>query len=140
MGMISEFKEFAVKGNMVDMAVGFVLGAAFATVVGSLVADLLMPIVSGVFNIPDFSNLYVALKETDAAKAGMGLESFREGGGVALAWGNFVNKLISFILVALALFFVVKGINKVKKAEEEAPAEPTASETLLGEIRDLLKK
>ncbi len=137
--MFKEFKEFAVKGNMVDMAVGLVLGAAFGTIISSLVADILMPIVSSVFSLPDFSQLYMALKETTEAKAGMGLEDFRKAGGVALAWGNFINALISFFLVALALFFVVKGINKVKKAQEEEAAGPSEVD-LLTEIRDALKK
>jgi len=140
MGMISEFKEFAIKGNMVDMAVGIIMGAAFGTIMTSLVGDILMPLVSTMTGLPDFSQAYIPLAETAKATGGMGLEEFRAGGGVALAWGNFVNAILAFIMVALALFFVIKGINNVKKAEEEAPAEPPASEVLLAEIRDLLKK
>jgi len=96
MGMISEFKDFAAGGNMVDMAVGIVIGAAFGTVIKSLVDDLLMPIVSSVFSLPDFSQLYMPLKETATAKGGMALEAFREAGGVALAWGNFINALLAY--------------------------------------------
>lgn len=140
MGMLSEFKDFAVKGNMVDMAVGIVIGAAFGTVIKSLVDDLLMPVVSSVFGTPDFSNMFMKLKTPEGADAITSITAFREAGGVALGWGLFINALIAFILVALALFVVVKGINKAKKAEAEAPAEPTASEVLLTEIRDALAK
>lgn len=135
--MISEFKDFAAGGNLVDIAVGFVMGGAFATVVKSFIADLIMPIVSSVFSLPDFSQLYVALTETATAKAGMGLTAFREAGGSALAWGNFVNNLLAFLILAFVLFMIVKGVNKVKKAAEEATP---ANEVLLAEIRDLLKK
>lgn len=135
MGMISEFKEFAVKGNMVDMAVGLVLGAAFGTIISSLVGDILMPLVSWATNLPDFKNLFTVLKGDEAITS---LAALRESGGTALAYGNFINALLAFLMIALALFFVVKGINKVKKAEEDAP--PPAQEVLLGEIRDLLKK
>lgn len=142
MGMISEFKEFAIKGNMVDMAVGIVIGAAFGTVIKSLVDDLLMPVVSSVFGTPDFSNLFTILREPEVTE-GVAMDSIaavRDAGGVALGYGLFINALIAFLLVALALFVVVKGINKAKKAEEEAPAETPANEVLLGEIRDLLAK
>ena len=137
MGMISEFKDFAAGGNMVDMAVGIVIGAAFGTVIKSLVDDLLMPIVSSVFSLPDFSQLYMPLKETATAKGGIALEAFREAGGVALAWGNFINSLLAFLIIDFALFMVVKGVNKIKKAAAE---ETPANEVLLAEIRDLLKK
>ncbi len=143
--MISEFKEFAMKGNMLDMAIGIVLGAAFGTVMTSFVADLIMPIVSSVFGTPDFSNLYTVLREP-ADMTGVNMDSLaavREAGGVALAYGNFINSFIAFLLVAMALFFVVKGVNAAKKAEEEAPAEPeapAADVVLLSEIRDLLRK
>ncbi len=142
MGMIGEFKEFAAKGNMVDMAVGIVIGAAFGTVISSLVADLLMPLIASIFGTPDFTNVFTVLKApADATGVNMdSLEAVREAGGVALAYGKFVTSLISFLLVALALFFVVKGMNKAKAPEPEpAPAGPT-QEDLLAEIRDLLKK
>jgi len=135
MGMISEFKEFAVKGNMVDMAVGIVLGAAFGTIVTSLVSDILMPVVSWASGLPDFKNAFIALSGDASITS---IDAFIASGGSALAWGKFVNALLAFFMVALALFFVIKGINKVKKAEEDAP--PPAQEVLLGEIRDLLKK
>ncbi len=140
--MLKEFKEFAMKGNMLDMAVGIIIGAAFGTVISSLVADILTPLISSIFGTPDFSNMYVVIKEAASEPANAGLAAFREAGGVALAYGNFVNQIISFLLVALALFFVVKGMNNLKKKEEAAPAAPpapSAEEVLLTEIRDAIK-
>jgi large conductance mechanosensitive channel len=134
--MLKEFKEFAVKGNMLDMAVGIIIGAAFATIVGSLVADML----GGV----DFADLFVILKQGDPAGPYATLALAQEAGAVTLNWGVFINSVITFLIVALAVFFVVRGFNKMKQEEEaaeETPAEPepTAEEVLLGEIRDLLK-
>ncbi len=142
--MLKEFKDFAAKGNMLDMAVGIVIGAAFGTVIKSLVDDVLMPVISSIFGSPDFSNLFVLLKEP-ADMTGVNMESIaavREAGGVALGYGLFFNSLIAFLLVALALFFVVKGMNKMKKKEEAAAeaAPPPADIVLLEQIRDLLKK
>lgn len=139
--MLKDFKEFAMKGNMVDMAVGIVMGAAFGTVIKSLVEDLLMPVVSSTFKVPDFTNLFKILKEPDSMEGVnmASLEAVREAGGTAFAYGNFINNLIAFILVAFALWIVVKGINNMKKKEEEAPAGPTEVE-LLTQIRDELKK
>ncbi|MCR9286838.1 MAG: large conductance mechanosensitive channel protein MscL [Bacteroidetes bacterium] len=145
--MLKEFKDFAAKGNMLDMAVGIVIGAAFGTVIKSLVADVVMPVVSAVTGSPDFSNLFMILKNPEVME-GVNMESIaavREAGGVALGYGLFINALIAFILVALALFFVVKGMNKMKEKEKEeeaaaAPAAPPADVQLLTEIRDLLKK
>ena len=142
--MLKDFKEFAMKGNMLDMAVGIVIGAAFGTVIKSLVGDIIMPLVSSVFGTPDFSNLFIILK-APADIEGVNLESIaavREAGGVALGYGLFVNALIAFILIALALWLIVRSVNKLKKKEEEAPApEPAGptSEELLAEIRDVLK-
>ena len=144
--MLKEFKEFALKGNMMDLAIGFILGAAFGTVVTSLTNDILMPVVSGIFGSPDFSNLFMVLKEpadmTDVNMASA--DAIREAGGAVLAYGKFINAIISFLLVAWALFFVVKGLNKMKKQEEEVvppppPPGPTV-EDLLTDIRDALKK
>jgi len=135
--MFKEFKEFAIQGNMVDMAVGLVIGAAFGTVISSLVNDMLMPVVSSVFGAPDFGNMFSRL-QGDSGLAGV--DAAREAGDVILAYGRFINSIIAFLLVALALFFVVKGINKAQKAKAEEPEEPTADQALLTEIRDLLKK
>jgi large conductance mechanosensitive channel len=126
---------------MLDMAVGIIIGAAFGTVIKSLVDDLLIPVVSSIFGAPDFANLYVPLRETADTVAGMGLAEFREAGGVAFAYGNFINAFIAFLLVALALWFVIRNMNKLKRKEEEAPAPPPgpSAEDLLTEIRDVLK-
>lgn len=141
--MLKDFKEFALKGNMVDMAVGIIMGVAFGTVIKSLVEDLLMPVVSSVFSFPDFKNLFMVLREPEnMAEVNMAsLDAIREAGGTAFAYGNFINALIAFILVALALWMVIRNLNKLKKKEEEvaAPAGPS-SEDLLTEIRDLLAK
>jgi len=144
--MLKEFKEFALKGNMADMAVGIIIGAAFGTVVKSVVDDLLMPLVSAVFGTPDFSNLYVVLRSAAGDVAEPSVAAIREAGGVVLAYGLFINALIAFIIVALVLFMVVKAMNKAKREEEaaaepepEPEPEPSAQEVLLGEIRDLLK-
>lgn len=147
--MLKELKEFAVKGNVVDMAVGIIIGAAFGTVVKSFVDDILMPIVSAVFGTPDFSNLFVVLKRpADASAVNMeSIAAVREAGGVALGYGLFINAVIAFAMVATALFFVVRAMNSLKRKKaagivEETPAsefEPPAQEKLLAEIRDLLK-
>lgn len=143
--MLKEFKEFAMKGNMLDLAIGFILGAAFSTVVKSLVNDILMPIVSSIFGAPDFSNLFIVLKEpADMTDVNMtSIEAIREAGGIALGYGLFINALIAFIIMAFILFIVVKNVNKLKAKEEEveeAPPPGPTQEELLGEIRDLLKK
>jgi len=142
--MFKEFKEFAMKGNMLDMAVGIVIGAAFGTVIKSLVDDLLMPLVSKIFGAPDFSNLFVRLKESAESASATGLQEFRDAGGVAFAYGSFINAFIAFLLVAFALWFVIRNVYKLKRKEEEAPAPAPApagptSEELLTQIRDLLK-
>ncbi len=140
--MLKEFKEFAIKGNMVDMAVGIIIGAAFGTVVKSVVDDILMPVVSAVFNAPDFSNLFILLKNPTGAEF-TSIEAARDAGAVALGYGLFINALIAFLIVAFVLFMIVKNMNKLKKEAEEAPAEPPAppkNEVLLEEIRDLLAR
>jgi large conductance mechanosensitive channel len=140
--MLKEFKEFAIKGNMMDMAVGIIIGAAFGTVVSSLVNDVLMPVISGIIGTPDFSNLYVVLRNPSGA-AYTSVKAARDGGAVVLALGLFINAIISFLAVSLALFFLVKAINRLRRQEEAAPAappEPSAAVRLLGEIRDLLRR
>ncbi len=144
MGFVKEFKEFAVKGNAIDLAVGVIIGGAFGTIVSSIIDDLIMPLVGAIIGKPDFSSLYVVLK--GAVPAGTPLEEARKiADATIFAWGNFVTVAINFLLLALIVFWMVKAINKLKKAEEpapveEAPAEPSKEETLLGEIRDLLKE
>ena len=129
---------------MLDMAVGIIIGAAFATIVGSLVADIVMPPIGLALSGVDFADLFVVLKQGDPAAPYATLAAAQEAGAVTLNWGVFVNSVITLLIVALAVFFVVRSFNKMKKEEEaveETPAEPepTAEELLLGEIRDLLK-
>lgn len=144
MGFIKEFKEFAVKGNAFDLAVGVIIGGAFGKIVTSVVDDLIMPIVAAIVGKPDFSNLYVAMgKGSEAIPAGTALAKAKELAPDAsiFAYGNFITVLINFILLAFVVFLLIKGINKMKKEEVAAPEAPTgpSQEELLAEIRDLLK-
>ncbi len=137
--MLKEFKEFAMRGSVVDMAVGIIIGGAFGTIIKSLVDDILMPPVGLLMGGVDFSNLFVTLK----GEALPTLEAAREAGAVTMNLGLFINSAISFLIVAFALFLLIKGMNSLKREEEEAPAalpEPPRNEVLLEEIRDLLKK
>jgi large conductance mechanosensitive channel len=135
--MLKEFKEFAMKGNMVDLAIGVIIGGAFGGLVNSVVADLLMPVIARLTGDVDFSNLFVGLNDKVVAP---GLAAAKEQGPV-FAYGNFITLLINFLIIAFVLFMVVKAMNRMKKAEPAAaPAAPPAQELLLGEIRDLLKK
>lgn len=137
--MIKEFKEFALKGNMIDLAVGIIIGGAFGTVVKSLVDDVIMPLVSGLLKLPDFSNLFIILRNPTGADF-TSLSSARDAGASVLAIGSFINAFIAFALVAFALFLIIKGINKLKRKEEaSAPSGPTEIE-LLTQIRDNLKR
>ena len=138
MGMISEFKEFAMKGNLVDLATGFILGGAFSTVVSSLVDDVIMPPLGLLLGGVDFSNLFVNLGPGEFAT----LAAAEEAGAPIIRYGQFINAVISFLIVALVLFFIIKAVNNAKRAfeepaEEEAPAGPTQEE-LLKDIRDLM--
>jgi len=146
MGFIKEFKEFAVKGNVMDLAIGVIIGAAFGRIVDSVVKDLIMPVI-GIFFSADFSNLYVPLGKMpngNPVPAGTPLEKARELAPV-FAWGNFLTVLINFIILAFVIFLLVKAMNRLrrkKEAVETAPAAPeyTMQEKLLMEIRDSLKK
>ncbi len=134
--MFKEFKEFAIKGNMVDMAVGIIIGAAFGTVVSSLVADIFMPIVSTFFSV-DYSNWFYVLVGDGAYNT---VAEAKEAGAVTLNIGLFINALLAFLIVAFILFVLVRGMNRLKREEEAAPKDPPREEVLLEEIRDLLKK
>ncbi|MEO0329423.1 MAG: large conductance mechanosensitive channel protein MscL [Pseudomonadota bacterium] len=137
--MIEEFKKFIMKGNVMDLAVGVIIGAAFASIVASLVGDVLMPIIGAIFGGLDFSNYFVPLAESVSAPT---LEAAKEQGAV-LAYGNFITAIINFLIIGFIIFMIVRAVNKLtEEAEEEeaAPAEPPAEEKLLTEIRDLLKK
>jgi large conductance mechanosensitive channel len=140
--MLKEFKEFAMKGNMLDMAVGIIIGAAFGTIIQSLVNDVLMPPIGLMLGGVDFSDLFVTMSEGSVAGPYATLAAAQEAGAVTVNYGVFINAVISFLIVAFAVFMVVRSFNKLKKAEEAAPAAPPApskEETLLTEIRDLLK-
>jgi large conductance mechanosensitive channel len=144
MSFAKEFREFALKGNAIDLAVGVIIGAAFKTIVDAIVNDLFMPIV-GIFFHADFTNLYIGLNGTvraavDANPA-MSLADARKLGPV-LAWGDMVSVTINFIILALIIFLMVKGINSLKKKQEDAPvvADISSTDKLLIEIRDSLKK
>jgi large conductance mechanosensitive channel len=134
--MLEEFKKFAMRGNVVDLAIGVIIGAAFSKIVDSLVKDIIMPIV-GVFGSADFSNYFIPLSRAVTAT---NLADAQKQGPV-LAWGSFVTYTVNFLIVAFALFLVVRAINSLQKKAEAAPAAPpppTREETLLAEIRDLL--
>jgi len=138
--MLKEFRDFAMKGNVVDLAIGVIIGAAFGKIVESMVADIIMPII-GMFGNFDFANLYLKLGGV-ALPPGTGYVDAKKLGAV-LGYGQFLTYVVNFILVAWVLFLVVKAMNKLKKQEAASPApppEPTPSEKLLGEIRDLLKR
>ena len=138
MGFIKEFKEFAVKGNVMDMAVGVIIGGAFGKIVTSLVGDLLMPVISLATGGIDFTNLFVNL--TDDTKYAT-LAAAQEAGATVFAYGQFVQNVLDFIIIAFCIFLMIKGMNKLKKKEEPAPEAPKGptQEELLAEIRDLLK-
>lgn len=132
MSMMTEFRDFAMRGNVVDMAVGIVIGGAFGKIVSSFVNDVLMPPLGMAMGGVNFTDLAVTLKEAVGETA-----------AVTLNYGSFIQTVVDFIIIAFAIFMVIKAMNSMKKKEEEKPAappKPTAEETLLGEIRDLLKK
>lgn len=134
--MLEEFKQFAMRGNVVDLAVGVIIGAAFTTIVNSLVADVMMPPLGLLIGGIDFSNHYWVLKGATYPT----LEAARAAGATVIAYGLFINACIRFLIVAFAVFIVVKQLNRLKKAEPAPPpAPPTKSEELLAEIRDALK-
>jgi len=127
--MLREFKEFAMRGNVVDMAVGIVIGAAFGTIVKSFVDDVLMPPIGLLLGNVDFANLFIVLKEgTKAAGPYASLAAAKAAGAVTLNWGTFINTIISFIIIAFAVFLVIKGINRMKREREAEPTEPVSKE------------
>jgi large conductance mechanosensitive channel len=139
MGLLQEFKKFVMRGNVIDLAVGVIIGAAFGKIVGSLVDDIIMPPLGKVLGNMDFSNLYVPLSAK--VPAGLALVEAKKLGPV-LAWGNFVTILINFLIIAFCIFLAVKAVNTLQRKEEAKPAPPpgpTVEQKLLGEIRDLLK-
>ena len=141
MGFIKEFKEFAMKGNVMDMAVGVIIGGAFGKIVTSLVNDVLMPVISLATGGIDFTNLFINLGEGDYKT----LAAAQEAGASVFAYGSFIQNVVDFIIVAFCIFLMLKGINKLNRKKEEPAPEPEApkgptQEEVLAEIRDLLKK
>lgn len=138
-GILKEFKEFAMRGNVIDLAVGIIIGAAFGKIVSSLVKDIIMPPIGVLMGNVDFSDLYINLTST----AYPSLKAAQAAGAATLNYGLFVNSVLDFIIVAFAIFIMVKQMNRLKRKEatgEEVPAAPPREQVLLEEIRDLLKK
>jgi large conductance mechanosensitive channel len=135
--MLKEFRDFAMRGNVIDLAIGIIIGAAFTTVVNSLVKDIIMPPIGYIMNGIDFSNFFLVLKGEDYPS----LKAAQDAGAVSINYGVFINAVINFLIVAFAVFILVKQVNRFKKQAEAAPPPaPTKSEELLGEIRDLLRQ
>ena len=141
--MLKEFREFAVKGNVVDMAVGIIIGAAFSKIVDSLVRDVIMPPIGLLLGKVDFSNLFLVLREGKVVGPYATVELAQKAGAVTFNYGMFINTIVSFTIVAFAVFLLIRAINRLKRKEEEKPAAPAAPPeevVLLREIRDSLKK
>jgi len=138
MGMVSEFREFAMKGNVVDLAVGVIIGAAFGGIVASLVGDIIMPVIGAITGGLDFSNYFTALSK--AVTANNVADAKKQ--GAVLAWGNFLTLTLNFIIVAFVLFMVIRLMNRLKRRDETTPPpqKPTRQEELLTQIRDLLQR
>jgi large conductance mechanosensitive channel len=142
MGMMQEFKEFAVKGNVMDLAVGVIIGGAFGKIVDSVVADLIMPVVGIIFGKLDFSNLFVVLGHVPAG-IGTTLADLKKAGVPVFAYGNFITVAVNFAILAFIIFLMIKQMNRLKKEAPAAPATPVVTPedvVLLREIRDSLKK
>lgn len=134
--MLKEFRDFAMKGNVLDMAIGIIIGAAFGKIVSSFVGDILMPPLSMLMGKVDFTNWFVSL----SGGAYTTLAEARAAGAVTLNYGTFLNTVIDFVIIAFAIFLLVKQVNRLKREAPPPPAAPSAQETLLTEIRDLLAK
>ena len=126
--MLKDFKEFAMRGNVLDMAVGIIIGAAFATIIKSLVADVIMPPIGLLLGNVDFSNLFIVIKQGATAGPFAALADAQKAGAVTINYGVFINTIISFLIIAFAVFLIIRNINKLRKQEEEPPAEPTAKD------------
>lgn len=133
--MFKDFKEFAMKGNVMDLAIGVVIGGAFGKIITSLVEDVIMPLVGLMLGKVDFTNLFITLSGGTYAT----LEEAKKAGASTLNYGLFINNIVSFLIISLSIFLVVRALMSMKKKAEEAPAAPPAQEVLLTEIRDILK-
>lgn len=139
--MLQEFKAFIMRGNVLDLAVGIVIGAAFTGIVNSLVTDIIMPPIGYIMNGIDFSNLFLVIKGgADGNTSFASLKAAKEAGAVTINFGLFINATINFLIVSAAIFIIVKNVNRFKKAEDAKAAPPAPSELYLKEIRDLLAK
>lgn len=134
--MLKEFREFIARGNVIDLAVGIIIGAAFTAVVNSVVSDLVMPLIGMLTSGIDFSDLFIPLDGNEYAS----LKAAKDAGAAVISYGQFINVAINFIIVAFVVFVLVKNVNRLKKKAEATPAEAPADIRLLTEIRDLLKK
>ncbi len=126
--MLKEFKEFAMRGSVLDMAVGIIIGAAFGTIVSSIVADILMPPVGLLLGNVDFSDLFMVLKAGEPAGPYLSLQAAKEAGAVTLNYGQFINHVVSFLIIAFVLFLVIRGMNRLKRKTEAPPAAPTTKD------------
>lgn len=134
--MIKEFKDFIARGNVMDMAVGIIMGAAFTAIVNSLVGDMIMPVIGMLTSGVDFADKFFALDGQTYAS----LKAAKDAGATVISYGMFINAVINFVIISFVVFMLVKGVNKLKKQAEATPSAPPADVVLLGEIRDLLKK
>ena len=128
--MIKEFKEFAMKGNVIDMAVGIIIGAAFGPIVKTLVSNIIMPPIGLLLGDVDFANLFMLLKEGSAAGPYASLVAAQEAGAVVISYGGFINAIVNFVIVAFAIFLLIRNVNRMKKEEEAAPAEATTKKCI----------
>jgi len=126
--LMNEFKEFISRGNVIDLAVGFIIGTAFGAIVKSLVSDIIMPPVGLALGKVDFSNLFIVLKEGDTPGPYYTIASAQEAGAVTLNYGMFINSIVTFLIIALAVFFLVKGVNQIQRKKEVPPAAPTTKD------------
>jgi large conductance mechanosensitive channel len=141
MGLATEFKEFAAKGNVVDLAVGVIIGAAFGKIVDSIVKDLIMPVVGRIFGGLDFSNYFIVLKDPPSGYSGpMTYEALTKAGVPLFAYGNFITILVNFIILAFIIFIMVKQVNRLRQPAPPAPAATPEDIVLLREIRDSLRR
>jgi large conductance mechanosensitive channel len=138
--MLNEFKEFAVRGNVVDMAVGIIIGAAFGKIVDSLVKDVIMPPIGLLLGQVDFTNLFLVMKQGAQAGPYLSVEAAQKAGAVTFNYGVFINTVISFVIVAFAVFLLIRMINRLKSREEKKPAPTPEDVVLLRDIRDALRK